>query len=144
MSFQAISLPEPEDRLPIPLTFASPLATVKVGPPPGTLDLEGSGAVSLSMKLVVTFWNVGAVPTWRQGSDEPVATPREIVSDANGSFHIADISPTILPSDRYDVRVKARHTLGNRTSQFTVSASDLGPAASRSFSVDWDSLCLAT
>ena len=96
------------------------------------------------MELVVTFWNAGAVPAWRQGSDEPVVTSGEIVSDANGSFHIADISPTILPVDRYDVRVKPRHTLGYRTYQFTVSASDPGPAASRSFSVDWDSLCLAT
>ena len=140
VSFQAISLSEPEERLPIPLTAASPLATVRVGPPPGTLDLEGWVAGSSSMELVVTFWNAGAFPTWRQGPDEPVATFKEIVSDAKGSFRIADISPAILPPDRYDVRVKARHTLGNLTSQVTVPASDSGPAASRSLSVEWDSL----
>ena len=92
------------------------------------------------MELVVTFWNSGAVPTWRQGPDEPVATFREIVSDANGRFGIADISPTLLPSDPYDIRVKARHTLGNLTSRVIVPASDSGLAASRTLSVEWDSL----
>ena len=140
LPFQAISLSESGEKLPIALSAGSPLATVRVGHPDGTLDLEGQVAGSSSIELVVTFWNPDVVPKWRQGSDEPVATFREIVSDQNGRFRIADIPSTILPPARYDVRVKARHTLGNLTSRVTVPASNSGLAASRTLAVEWDSL----
>jgi len=57
LPFQAISLSGSGHRLPVPLSASSPLATVIVGPPNGTLDLEGQVAGSSSMELVVTFWN---------------------------------------------------------------------------------------
>lgn len=57
LPFQAISLSGSGHRLPVPLSASSPLATVIVGPPNGTLDLEGRVAGSSSMELVVTFWN---------------------------------------------------------------------------------------
>ena len=92
------------------------------------------------MELVVTFWNTGAVPAWRQGSDEPVAIYRELVSNANGSFRITDISPTILPPGPYDARVKARNTLGSRPSRVTIPASDSELFASGALAVEWESL----
>ena len=148
LPFQAISLSESGDRLPVPLSAGSPLATVRVGLSDPTLDLEGQmdgssskGTSSMeSVELVVTFWNPGAVPTWRQGLDEPVATFRELVSDGNGRFRIADTSPTILPPGPYDVRVKARHTLGSRASRVSIPASDSELFASRALAVMWDSL----
>ena len=92
------------------------------------------------MELVVTFWNPGAVPPWRQGSDEPVATFRELFSDGNGRFRIADISRTILPPGLYDVRVKGRHTLGSRASQVRIPAADSELFASRALVVEWEPL----
>ena len=92
------------------------------------------------MELVVTFWNPGAVPTWRQGSDQPVATFSELISDGNGRFRIADISPTILPPGSYDVRVKARHTLSSRASRVRIPASDSELFASGALAAKWDSL----
>ena len=71
---------------------------------------------------------------------EPVATYRELVSDGNGRFRITDISPTILPPGPYDVRVKARRTLGSRASQVTIPASDSQLFASGTLAVEWDSL----
>ena len=145
LAFQAVSLSELGERLPIRLFSGSPLATVRVGPSDATLDLEGqiagsSSTGSSSMELVVTFWNTGAVPTWRQGSDQPVATYREVVSDENGRFRIADISPTILPPGPYDVRVKARNTLGSRASGVRIPASDSELFAPQTLAVAWDSL----
>ena len=128
LPFQAISLSGSGHRLPVPLSAGSPLATVKVGHSNGTLDLEGRVAGSSSMELVVTFWNPGAVPTWRQGPDQPVATFSELISDGNDRFRIADISPTILPPGSYDVRVKARHTLSS-PSRIRIPASDSAPFA---------------
>jgi hypothetical protein len=145
LPFQAISLSESGEKLPIPLSAGSPLATVKVGPSDATLDLEGQMAKSSSTgcsstELTVTFWNPEALPPWRQGPDEPVATFREIVSDVNGSFRIADISPTILRPGFYDVRVKARHTLGSGASRLRIPASDSELFASGALAVKWDSL----
>ena len=137
---QAISLSGLGERLPVPLSASSPLATVKVSPSGATLNLEGLIAGSSSMELVLTFWNPGAVPTWRQGPDEPVATFRELVSDANGRFRIADISPTILPPGPYDLRVKARNTLGSRATRVTIPDSDSEFFASGALAVEWDSL----
>ena len=140
LPFQAISLSGLGERLPVPLSASGPLATVKVSPFGATLNLEGLIAGSSSMELVLTFWNLGAVPTWRQGPDEPVATFRELVSDANGRFRIADISPAILPPGPYDVRVKARNTLGSRASRVTIPDSDSEFFASGALAVEWDSL----
>jgi len=92
------------------------------------------------MELVVTFWDTGAVPAWRQGSDEPVAIYRELVSDANGRFRIRDLSPAILPPGPYDARVKARNTLGSRASRVTIPASDSELFGSGALAVEWDSL----
>ena len=99
--FQAVSLSEAGERLPIPLSAGSPLATVRVASSDTILSLEGqiagiSSTGSSSMELVVTFRNPEAVPPWLQGLDKPVAIYRELVSDGNGRFRIADISPTIL------------------------------------------------
>ena len=145
LPFQAISLSESGEKLAIPLPASSPLATVRVGPSDATLDLEGqiagrSSTGKASMELVVTFWNPGAVPTWLQGSDQPVATFRELVSDGNGRFRIADISPTILPPGPYDVRIKARQTLSSRASRVRIPASDSQLFASGTLAVEWDSL----
>ncbi len=145
LPFQAISLSESGERLLIPLSAGSPLTTVRVGPSDAPLGLEGQMARGpstecSSMELTVTFWNPGALPSWRQGSDEPVATFREIVSDANGSFRISDFSPTILPPGPYDVRVKARQTLGSRASRVRIPASDSELFASGALAVKWDSL----
>ena len=144
LPFQAISLTEAGERLPIRLSSGNPIATVDVGSPGETLDLEGrvpgnASAGSSSMELIVTFWHPQAVPPWRQGSDEPVAIFREIILDGNGGFRIADISPTILPPGHYDVRVKGRHTLGSRASLVTIPPSD-STAASPALAVEWGSL----
>ncbi len=145
LPFRAINLSQSGERLPIALSSGSPLATVRVGPSDASLDLEGqmTGSPSTgcsSMELVVTFWNPGAVPPWRQGSDEPVATFREIVSDANGSFRISDFSPTISPPGPYDVRVKARQTLGSWASRVGIPASDSEHSPSGALAVKWDFL----
>ena len=69
-----------------------------------------------------------------------VATFSELISDGNGRFRIADISPTILPPGSYDVRVKARHTLSRRASRVRIPASDSAPFASPALAVKWESL----
>ena len=145
LAFQAISLSEQGERAPIPLSAVSPLATVRVGLSGGTLDLEGqftggSANSSSSMGLVVTFWNPGAVPSWRQGPDKPVAIYRELVSDGNGRFRIADISPEILPPGSYDVRVKSRHSLGSRASRITIPATGSGLTTSQPLTIEWEAL----
>lgn len=110
---------------------AAPSAVIKVGAvptptlhgqilPPGLVDANGTGQPPVT--LTVTFWRSGAVPAWRGGSDFPLATFREVATDATGQFNITDLSPSLIPPGIYDLRVDSRRTLPRLVQGVTVPA----------------------
>jgi len=130
----------------------TPLAVVNVGPNAEKARIEGQvwsnvprhdGELTPFQELFqVEIWRQGAVPAWNGGQDQPLVTYFNIAANKGGSFSVSDLSPQLIPSGIYDIRLKGENTLsavqkginidtsGDGTSElpYVVSA-DFGPLA---------------
>ena len=110
--------------------FASPLAAVHLGATHASVDLHGQITPQFpadgpdgswpTRKLTVSFWEAGAIPSWRQGDDSPLATFFNLFTDHQGRFLVSDISPDLLPVGVYDLRVWAPGTLASIVPNITL------------------------
>jgi hypothetical protein len=125
------------------------LATINVGPVT-TPELFGQIArpepedegppASYVEELSVSFWPVGAIPTWRGGNDRPAATFHNVPLDSQGHFRITDVAPSLLPPGVYDLRVRSRGTLARLAPSVTVPPAGVLGVAAAMVSITLDGL----
>ncbi|MDE2844594.1 MAG: dockerin type I repeat-containing protein [Chloroflexota bacterium] len=99
----------------------TPLAVVNVGPNAEKARIEGHVGSDVPRHdgestpyrdpFQIEIWRRGAVPPWKGGQDQPLVTYFNIESDKTGSFSVSDISPQLIPSGIYDLRLKGESTL---------------------------------
>ncbi len=148
-SFQAAVL-TPEGKI-IPLTARARSLTVDVLPeddpilPPPILrgrvwsqSIRGQDRPRpFNRPLTLTFWQAGAVPPWRGGTDRPLAIFSGLTADSTGRFAVRNLPPNVRPGETYDLRVKGLGTLSALNSGITIptgSANPLRPLLSVDFS----------
>jgi hypothetical protein len=120
VSYQAVAVTGSGGLQPLGAAFTTPLLTINVGPLSApeflgqVVPRTPSDATALDpfpLELTVTFWQEGAIPPWLGGSSEPLAVFHNVTTDEQGIFQIADIPPSVLPTGKYDLRIKGRHAL---------------------------------
>ncbi|MDE2780008.1 MAG: dockerin type I repeat-containing protein [Chloroflexota bacterium] len=99
----------------------TPLAVVNVGPSAEKARIEGYAGSDVPRHdgeltpyrepFQIEIWQRGAVPPWKGGQGQPLATYFNIEADKTGSFSVSDISPQLIPSGIYDLRLKGESTL---------------------------------
>ena len=117
----------------------APLAIVNVGPNAEKARIEGQvwsdvprhdGELSpFGEPFQLEIWRRGAVPAWKGGQDQPLATYFNIEADRGGSFNVNDISPQLVPSGEYDLRLKGESTLSAAHHGIDIDTSGDSPAA---------------
>ena len=119
--FQAIGLNQSDQLNHLaPEAFNNPLATLNIVPVGGMVELVGQVARRKPADLVISFWEPRALPPWQEGVAAPLAIFYDVGADAGGIFRIPDVSPSVLPSGTYDVRVKGRNTLARLVPEITI------------------------
>ena len=118
---QIVVASESGDPQPIDLGTFPPVAVVNVGPEAEKARLQGRIWSDLPMdaesfhpytgEFEVELWQSGAVPTWRGGTDRPVAVFTHLTADREGDYRVLDLAPQIVPSGRYDLRAQGPGTL---------------------------------
>ena len=99
----------------------TPLAVVNVGPNAEKARIEGQvwsnvprhdGELTpFGEPFQIEIWRRGAVPPWKGGQDQPMVTYFNIEANKGGSFSVSDLSPRLVPSGSYDLRLKGESTL---------------------------------
>ena len=116
----------------------SSLAVVNVGPAAEKARLEGLvwqqtpvGAEKrpFERQFTLTFWKTGAVPSWLGGDAEPVAAFANLTADRKAEFTVTDISPELIPSGVYDLRVNGVGALSDLVSDVTIDTSGDAPGS---------------
>ena len=77
--------------------------------------------------LTLTFWQAGAVPPWRGGTDRPLAIFSGLTADSTGRFAVRNLPPNVRPGESYDLRVKGLGTLSARASGITIPTGNPNP-----------------
>ena len=116
----------------------SSLAVVNVGPAAEKARLEGliwqqtpAGAEKrpFERQFTLTFWKTGAVPPWLGGDAEPVAAFANLTADRKAKFTVTDISPELIPSGVYDLRVNGVGASSDLVSDVTIDTSGDAPGS---------------
>ncbi len=119
-TFRMVGVPPSGALAPLELTtVAAPLARINVDPAQAPVSLQSRvefpgwrpAAGTAARELSVTFWRTAALPPWRGGAALPVAAFDAITPDSTGAFRVGDITPAVLPTDAYQVRIKLHGAL---------------------------------
>ena len=111
-------------KVPVHLFFQDTLATLSVGSEatPGIAGLipgfppAASGLPFRNRTMLLSLWEVGAVPPWRGGAARPSITFHEVELAADGAFEVLDIAPSLAPPGPYVVRLKVAGALSRAVS----------------------------
>ena len=135
-AFQVVTVTESgaESTMLTPLVAGagSSLAVVNVGPAAEKARLEGliwqqtpgrTGKHPFERQFTLTFWEAGAVPPWKGGMAEPIAAFANLTADSRAEFTVKDISPELIPSGVYDLRVNGVGALSGLVPDVAVDTS---------------------
>ena len=105
----------------VDLAAPEPLARVNVGPDAEKLRVEGQALsdvpagvdshLPFTRPFRIEIWSQNAVPTWRDGTDLPLATFNKVQPDNNGNFAVRDLPTEVILAGTYDLRATGDGTL---------------------------------